>query len=113
VTTGRKAVYITRWQQTNPKLLIVLSLTALRAVLSGYTQPPQPDEGAAAHIFIATDKLRELDVVRPFSNVTWGRRETGRDVYLVQLYITSKRWYGTIVSYVVSLRRPKGWFVLT
>ncbi len=33
------------------KALSVLSLTALLAVLSGYTQPPQPDEGAAAHIF--------------------------------------------------------------
>ena len=33
------------------KALIVLSLTALFAVLSGYTQPPQPDEGTAAHIF--------------------------------------------------------------
>ena len=33
------------------KVLIVLSLTALLAVLSGYTQPPPPDEGAAAHIF--------------------------------------------------------------
>jgi len=33
------------------KVLIVLSLTALLAVLSGYAQPPQPDEGAAAHIF--------------------------------------------------------------
>lgn len=32
-------------------VLIVLSLTALVAVLSGYTRPPQPDEGAAAHIF--------------------------------------------------------------
>ena len=31
--------------------LIVLSFTALLAVLSGYTQPPRPDEGAAAHIF--------------------------------------------------------------
>ena len=30
---------------------IVLSLTALLAVLSGYTQPPQPDEGTGAHIF--------------------------------------------------------------
>jgi hypothetical protein len=30
---------------------IVLSITALLAVLSGYFQPPQPDEGAAAHIF--------------------------------------------------------------
>jgi hypothetical protein len=33
------------------KVLIGLSLTALLAVLSGYTQPPQTDEGAAAHIF--------------------------------------------------------------
>jgi hypothetical protein len=37
-----------RAQQINRvsgKILNVLSLTALRAVLSGYTQPPQPDEG--------------------------------------------------------------------
>ena len=43
-----------RTQQVNrisSKVLIVLSLTALLAVLSGYFQPPQPDEGAAAHIF--------------------------------------------------------------
>ena len=33
------------------KVLIVLSLIALLAVVSGYTQPSQPDEGAAAHIF--------------------------------------------------------------
>jgi ABC-type Fe3+-siderophore transport system permease subunit len=31
--------------------LIVLSVIALLAVLSGYTQPPQPDEGTVAHIF--------------------------------------------------------------
>lgn len=30
---------------------VVLSLTALLAVLSGYFQPPQADEGSAAHIF--------------------------------------------------------------
>jgi ABC-type uncharacterized transport system permease subunit len=43
-----------RGQQINRvsgKILIVLSLTALLAVLSGYTQPPKPDEGSAAHIF--------------------------------------------------------------
>lgn len=43
-----------RGQQVNRisgKMLIVLSLTALLAVLSGYTQPPQPDEGTGAHIF--------------------------------------------------------------
>lgn len=33
------------------KVVIVLSVTALLAVLSGYIHPPQPDEGAAAHIF--------------------------------------------------------------
>jgi hypothetical protein len=33
------------------KVLIVLSSIALLTVLSGYTQPPQPDEGAGAHIF--------------------------------------------------------------
>jgi hypothetical protein len=32
-------------------ILSVLSFIALLAVLSGYAQPPQPDEGAAAHIF--------------------------------------------------------------
>ncbi len=43
-----------RAQQINRvsgKVLIVLSLAALLAVLSGYTQPPQPDEGSAAHTF--------------------------------------------------------------
>jgi hypothetical protein len=43
-----------RGQQINSvsgKAVIVLSLTALLAVLTGYTQPPQPDEGTAAHIF--------------------------------------------------------------
>jgi prepilin signal peptidase PulO-like enzyme (type II secretory pathway) len=36
------------------KVIMVLSMLALLAVLSGYTHPPQPpetDEGAAAHIF--------------------------------------------------------------
>ena len=43
-----------RGQQINRisgRVLIVLSFIALLAVLSGYMQPPQPDEGAAAHIF--------------------------------------------------------------
>jgi prepilin signal peptidase PulO-like enzyme (type II secretory pathway) len=33
------------------KILIILSVTALLAVLSGYPHPPLPDEGAAAPIF--------------------------------------------------------------
>jgi hypothetical protein len=52
--TSRKGSHAMHEQQINRvsgKILIVLSLVALLAVLSGYTQPPQPDEGAAAHIF--------------------------------------------------------------
>jgi cytochrome bd-type quinol oxidase subunit 2 len=37
--------------RTSGIVLIVLSLTALLAVLSGYTRPPQPDEDVAAHLF--------------------------------------------------------------
>jgi hypothetical protein len=36
------------------KIIIILSVLALLTVLSGYThapQPPDPDEGTAAHIF--------------------------------------------------------------
>ena len=33
------------------RIIVVLSFLALFAVLSGYALPPQPDEGAAAHIF--------------------------------------------------------------
>jgi hypothetical protein len=43
-----------RAQQINcvaGRVMILLSLVALLAVLSGYTQPLQPDEGSAAHIF--------------------------------------------------------------
>jgi hypothetical protein len=43
-----------RGQQINRvsgKILIILSFTALLAVLSGYTHPLEPDEGSAAHIF--------------------------------------------------------------
>lgn len=32
-------------------VVLVLSLAALLTVLSGYVQPPEPDEGVGAHIF--------------------------------------------------------------
>ncbi|MGB7462724.1 MAG: hypothetical protein WBW14_07500 [Candidatus Acidiferrum sp.] len=43
-----------REQQVNRisfRAIVVLSFLALFAVFSGYAQPPQPDESAAAHIF--------------------------------------------------------------
>jgi hypothetical protein len=54
VTASRKGSDAMRSQQINSvtgKVVIVLSLTALLAVFTGYSHPPQPDEGAAAHIF--------------------------------------------------------------
>ena len=38
-------------KRVSGKIVVVLSLTALLAVLSGYAQTPRSDEGAAAHIF--------------------------------------------------------------
>lgn len=40
-----------RINRITARLLIALAFTALLAVLSGWNQPPQPDEGTAAHIF--------------------------------------------------------------
>jgi hypothetical protein len=41
----------TQINRVSGRIIFVLSFTALLAVLSGYTQPPQADEGTAAHIF--------------------------------------------------------------
>ncbi len=40
-----------RMNQISGKAAIILSLISLSTVLSGYFQPPQHDEGSAAHIF--------------------------------------------------------------
>jgi cytochrome bd-type quinol oxidase subunit 2 len=47
----KKAMRSQQINRVSGIVLIVLSLTALLAVLSGYSHPPQPDEGTAAHIF--------------------------------------------------------------
>ena len=40
-----------RLNRISVKSLIVLAVIALLSVLSGYFQPPQADEGMAAHVF--------------------------------------------------------------
>ena len=40
--------------RVSSRVILVLSLIALFTVIVGYTQPPQPDEGALAHIFQIT-----------------------------------------------------------
>jgi hypothetical protein len=44
-------VHVRQVNRLSEKAMVVLSLIALLAVLSGYFQAPQPDEGSAAHIF--------------------------------------------------------------
>jgi membrane protease YdiL (CAAX protease family) len=71
-----------RANEVSGKVIIILSLIALLAVLSGYFQPRQADEGAAAHIFqlsilflvpltliflATTDRKRPLEIVRRLS----------------------------------------------
>ena len=41
----------TQINRVSGRIIVVLSVTALLAVLSGYTHPLQADEGTAAHIF--------------------------------------------------------------
>jgi hypothetical protein len=40
-----------RLNRASYAVLVFLSLLALVTVLTGYMQPPQPDEGTGAHIF--------------------------------------------------------------
>jgi hypothetical protein len=64
---------VTRQQfnRISGKVLLVLSLIALLTVLSGYTQPPQTDEGAAAHIFQITIVLLVPVMLLFFATADW------------------------------------------
>jgi hypothetical protein len=74
LASSRKGSDIMRIQQINrvsSRVLIVLSLVALLAVLSGYFQAPQPDEGAAAHIFQLAIVALVPMVLLFFATVDW------------------------------------------
>ena len=74
LASSRKGSDIMRLQQINrvsSRALIVLSLVALLAVLSGYFQAPQPDEGAAAHIFQLAIVALVPMVLLFFATVDW------------------------------------------
>ena len=43
-----------RVHRLSARILLILSLVALLTVCTGYFQPPQQDEGTAAHIFQLT-----------------------------------------------------------
>lgn len=54
MTGGADAMTAEQMNHISSRVLMVLSLIALLTVLTGYFQPPQPDEGAGAHIFQLT-----------------------------------------------------------
>ena len=55
---------------------IALSGVALLCVLSGYFQPPQPDEGSAAHIFQISIALLFPTLIIFFITADWRRPAT-------------------------------------
>lgn len=55
------------------RILIALSLIALCTVLYGYSQPPQPDEGAPAHIFQLAIVLLVPALLLFFATADWKR----------------------------------------
>jgi hypothetical protein len=62
-----------RINHVSSSIIIVLSLTALLAVLSGYFQAPQPDEGSAAHIFQLSIALLAPVILLFLGTVDWTR----------------------------------------
>jgi hypothetical protein len=55
------------------KFILVVSLTTLLAVLTGYFQPPSPDEGALAHIFQLSIVTLLLALLVFFFTADWKR----------------------------------------
>jgi membrane protease YdiL (CAAX protease family) len=55
------------------RILIVLAVIALLTVLSGYTQPPQADEGTGAHIFQLAVVAFALVTLLFFATINWKR----------------------------------------
>ena len=65
---------VQRINRVSGRVVLVLSLIALLTVLSGYFQPPEPpqaDEGAAAHIFQLSIAAIVLMIVLFLATADW------------------------------------------
>jgi hypothetical protein len=65
---------VQRINRVSGRVVLVLSLIALLTVLSGYLQPPEPpqaDEGAAAHIFQLSIAAIVLMIVLFLATADW------------------------------------------
>ena len=66
------------------KVIIFLSVLALLTVLSGYTyppQPPEPDEGTAAHIFQLSIVGVALSILVFLATADWKQPSRGASVH--------------------------------
>jgi len=60
-----------RLHRLSARILLVLSLIALLTVGAGYFEPPQRDEGTAAHIFQASIVLSALAGILFLTTADW------------------------------------------
>jgi hypothetical protein len=57
--------------RVSSRIILVLSLIALLTVITGYFQPPQPDEGTGAHIFQLSIVLLVPMILLFFGTADW------------------------------------------
>ena len=62
-----------RVHRLSARILLILSLVALLTVCTGYFQPPQQDEGTAAHIFQLTIVLTVLTGILFLATADWSQ----------------------------------------
>ena len=62
-----------RVHRLSARILLILSLIALLTVCTGYFQPPQQDEGTAAHIFQLTIVLTALAGILFLATADWSQ----------------------------------------
>jgi uncharacterized membrane protein len=87
-----------RTQQINHvsgKILIVLSCIALLTVVTGYFQAPQPDEGAAAHVFQLSVVALAPTILLFLATADWKKRARNASV-LAFTGVTLSLAFGTL-----------------
>jgi uncharacterized membrane protein YozB (DUF420 family) len=76
-------MYAIQLNRLSARLLLILSLIALFTVCTGYFQPPQQDEGTAAHIFQLTIVLTALAGILFLTTADWRQpRQPSRAIAL-------------------------------
>jgi len=77
------SMHAIRLHRLSARILLMLSLIALLTVGTGYFQPPQQDEGTAAHIFQSTIVLSALAGILFLTTADW--RQPGQSIRAIAL----------------------------